>query len=98
MVLTAKSPQVTPGGVAARPGPGWQDAVSAWSFRPAAAAGEAYRGELIGMPFESTTEYRSSAPPSFGAAGQVGAAAAPSHWWLRKEPPNAAWKKLSAIA
>ena len=30
--------------------------------------------------------------------GSTGEAAAISHWWFRNEPPNAAWKKLSAIA
>jgi hypothetical protein len=46
----------------------------------------------------STTECRSSAELSLGAPGKVGVAAATSHWWLRNEPPNAAWKKSSAIA
>jgi hypothetical protein len=32
------------------------------------------------------------------APGNVGLAAAISHWWFRNEPPNAAWKKRSAIA
>ena len=35
-----------------------------------------------------------------GGTGRVrssyGVRAAISHWWLRNEPPNAAWKKLSA--
>jgi hypothetical protein len=46
----------------------------------------------------STTECRSSAEPSLRAFGHTGDAAATSHWWLRNEPPNAAWKKRSAIA
>jgi hypothetical protein len=33
-----------------------------------------------------------TAPVNFGVA------AATSHWWLRNEPPNAAWKKRSEIA
>ena len=45
------------------------------------------------MPFESMIE-RSVA----GGFGYVGVAAAISHWWFRNEPPNAAWKKSSAIA
>ena len=36
--------------------------------------------------------------PSFSAPAHGGAAAAISHWWLRYEPPNAPWKKSSAIA
>jgi hypothetical protein len=32
-----------------------------------------------------------------GGFGYVGVAAAISHWWLRNEPPNADWKKLSAM-
>jgi hypothetical protein len=53
---------------------------------------------LTGIPFSSTTECRSSAPPSLTAPGHTGLRAAISHWWLRNEPPKAAWKKLSAIA
>jgi hypothetical protein len=50
------------------------------------------------MPLGSTTACRSSALPSLTAPGKVGVAPATSHWWLRNEPPNAPWKKLSAIA
>jgi hypothetical protein len=32
------------------------------------------------------------------APGKVGVAAATSHWWLRNDPPKAAWKKASAMA
>ena len=39
IVLTAKSPQAVPGGVGSRPGPGSQEAVSAWSFTFAPAGG-----------------------------------------------------------
>ena len=53
---------------------------------------------VVGIPLASTTECRSLAPPSLTAPGQIGVAAATSHWWLRNEPPNAAWKKSSAIA
>jgi hypothetical protein len=53
---------------------------------------------LFGIPLASTTECRSSAPPVLSAFGQTGVAAAISHWWLRNEPPNAAWKNASAIA
>ena len=39
--------------------------------------------------------------PVAGTAAWVvshnGDAAAISHWWLRNEPPNAAWKKWSAM-
>jgi hypothetical protein len=31
-----------------------------------------------------------------GAFGYTGAAAATRNWWLRNDPPKAAWKKLSA--
>src|ERR1700739_1520624 len=31
-----------------------------------------------------------------GAFGHTGAAAATRNWWLRNDPPKAAWKKLSA--
>ena len=53
---------------------------------------------VVGIPFASTTECRSVALPSLTALGQVGVAAATSHWWLRNEPPKAPWKKSSAIA
>jgi hypothetical protein len=53
---------------------------------------------LFGIPFASTTECRSSFPPVLSAFGHVGVAAATSHWWLRNDPPKAAWKKASAIA
>jgi radical SAM superfamily enzyme YgiQ (UPF0313 family) len=33
-----------------------------------------------------------------GAASKNGVRAAISHWWLRKEPPNADWKKASEMA
>ena len=29
---------------------------------------------------------------------KTGACAAMSHWWFKNEPPNAPWKKSSAIA
>ena len=45
------------------------------------------------MPFESMIEWLAA-----GAPGHVGVAAAISHWWLRNDPPNAPWKKSSAIA
>ena len=32
-----------------------------------------------------------------GASGQVGAQAQIKNWWFRKDPPNAAWKKLSSM-
>ena len=48
------------------------------------------------MPLASTTEWKSVEPPSFAAPANTGVAAATSHWWFRKEPPKAAWKKLSA--
>jgi hypothetical protein len=48
---------------------------------------------VFGIPFESMIECWLA-----GAASHVGVAAAISHWWLRNDPPNAAWKKSSAIA
>jgi hypothetical protein len=36
--------------------------------------------------------------PSCAAPGTTGVRAEISHWWLRNDPPNADWKKLSAIA
>ena len=35
---------------------------------------------------------------SVDPVGSTGLAAAINHWWLRNDPPNAAWKKSSAIA
>src|SRR4051794_19470995 len=51
-----------------------------------------YSGYFTGIPFESMTERRLA-----GASGYVGACAAIRNWWLRYDPPNAAWKKLSRI-
>src|SRR5262249_267775 len=43
------------------------------------------------LPLASSTAFRLA-----GALGKVGEQAHTSQKWLRKDPPNAAWKKLSA--
>jgi hypothetical protein len=53
---------------------------------------------LFGIPFASTTEWKSFASPALSALAHVGAVAATRIWWLRNEPPNAPWKKWSEIA
>jgi len=46
----------------------------------------------LGKPLESSTEF----DPAGLTLVSSGARAATRYWWLRNEPPNAPWKKLSA--
>ena len=69
-------------------------------MRSAAGASEEYSGYVLtGIPSVSMRENRlRSLPAGTAPAGSsYGVRAAISHWWLRNEPPNAAWKKLSAM-
>src|SRR5919201_6915832 len=85
MVFTAKSPQ-------ARPATGDGHATVSAASLVGVTVG-VYCGSARGIPFVSMSECSVS-----GAPGYVGVAAAISHWWLRNDPPNADWKKSSAIA
>ena len=45
----------------------------------------------------SSTEFAAPAAPFAPWLVSRGVLAAISHWWLRNDPPNAAWKKRSAM-
>src|SRR5689334_275887 len=47
------------------------------------------------IPSASTTERVAPVGPNWPVT--LGAAAAIRNWWFRNEPPNAAWKKWSAM-
>jgi hypothetical protein len=51
---------------------------------------------LLGKPAASSTLFL---PAGTGCCdvSHCGVWAATSHWWLRNDPPNALWKKLSAM-
>ena len=85
IVLTAKSPHASPAGCGVS-----HATVSAPSRTSRVGVYSGY--VAFGNPLASTSECRSAVAP-----GNVGVAAAISHWWLRNEPPNAAWKKWSAM-
>src|SRR5207237_10140095 len=55
-------------------------------------SGVTFASLISGDPFSS-----SFATTLSGASGQTGVHAQASHMALRNDPPNAAWKKLSAI-
>jgi hypothetical protein len=75
--------------------------VSAPSLTPPGAGhtGPECRGSvLLGCPSVPTIECRSLAPPPLGVLpSNFGVCAEISHWWLRKDPPKAPWKKWSVI-
>src|SRR4051812_10504872 len=81
-VLTAKSPQARPAIVVVCP----HACVSAPSTTVVVGWYSGY--DELGKPLVSSTEW---VPAANG-----GAAAATRYWWLRNDPPNAAWKNWSS--
>src|SRR5439155_26971822 len=84
MVFTAKSPQTVPGGGVGAPAGTAQEpsGFAAWVSAPSRSPLVGCSGVLPGLASAPTSECRSFGPPTT-AFGQVGVAAAASHWWLR---------------
>ena len=88
IVLIAQSPHTW-----GRPAGRTQDpsACGATVSTPSTVPAAGWSGYERGWPSAPSTECIAGV-----GADMTGVRAAMSHWWFRNDPPNAAWKKLSA--